>query len=91
MYDDQRFEAVKELRALQDGRVHSLAATPCKDERLEFPINLMIEAKAIYPERFEDIELEDWIRDYFKELYGVDDEKANELMNSLLLRYLEII
>lgn len=91
MHDDQRFEAVKELRALQDGRVHSLAATPCKDERLEFPINLMIEAKAIYPERFEDIELEDWIRDYFKELYGVDDEKANELMNSLLLHYLEII
>lgn len=88
---DERFDNIQDLKALQENRVHSLAATPCKDERLELPINLMIEAKAIYPERFEDIELEEWIRDYFKELYGVDDEKANELMDSLLLRYLEIV
>lgn len=91
MYEEQRFEKIQELKALQNGRVYSLAATPCKDERLEFPINLMIEAKAVYPDRFEDIDLEGWTRDYFKELYGVDDEKANELINSLLLRYLEII
>jgi len=51
----------------------------------------MIEAKAIYPDRFEDIDLEEWIRDYFMGLYGVDEEKADELMDSLLLRYLEII
>jgi len=51
----------------------------------------MIEAKAIYPDRFKDIDLVDWTRDYFKNLYDVDDEKANELMNLLLLRYLEII
>ena len=91
MYNEQRFEKIQELKALQERQVHSLAATPCKDERLEFPINLMIEAKAVYPDRFEDIDLEEWTRDYFKDLYGVDDEKANELMNSLLLRYLEII
>jgi iron complex transport system substrate-binding protein len=51
----------------------------------------MIEAKAIYPERFEDIDLDEWIRDYFMGLYNVDEEKADELMDSLLLRYLEII
>jgi len=88
---DERFDNIQDLKALQENRVYSLAATPCKDERLEFPINLMIEAKAIYPELFEDIDLEEWIRDYLKELYGVDDEKANELMDSLLLRYLEIV
>lgn len=91
MYEAERFGKVQDLRVLKEGKVYSLSATPCKSERLEFPINLMIEAKAIYPERFEDIDLEVWIRDYFMGLYGVDEENAEELMDSLLLRYLEII
>jgi iron complex transport system substrate-binding protein len=91
MREKECFKQVQDLRALQDGRVYSLPANGYMEERLEFPISLMVEAKAVYPDRFEDIDLEKWIRDYFKELYGVDDEKANELMNSLLLRYLEII
>jgi iron complex transport system substrate-binding protein len=90
MYNEEQFGKVQELRALKDRRVYSLTATPIMDERLEFPINLMIAAKAIYPDRFEDIDLEEWIGNYFKERYGVDDEKANELMDALLLRYLEI-
>jgi len=90
MYEAERFEKVQDLRALKEERVYALSATPVKSERLEFPINLMIEARAIYPERFEDIDLEVWIRDYFMGLYGVDEEKAEELMDSLLLRYLEI-
>jgi iron complex transport system substrate-binding protein len=91
MYEAERFGKVQDLRALSEGKVYSLSATPCKSERLEFPINLMIEAKAVYPDRFEDIDLEEWIRDYFMGLYGVDEERAEELMDSLLLRYLEII
>lgn len=91
MYEAERFEKLQDLRALKEGRLYSLTATPCKSERLEFPINLMIEAKAIYPDRFEDIDLEEWIRDYFMGLYGVDEEKADELMDSLILSYLEII
>lgn len=91
MYEAERFGKVQDIRALKEGKVYSLSATPCKSERLEFPINLMIEAKVIYPDRFEDIDLEEWIRDYFMGLYGVDEERADELMDSLLLRYLEII
>ena len=91
MYNEDQFGKVQELKALKDRRVYSLTATPIMDERLEFPINLMIAAKAIYPDRFEDIDLEEWIGNYFKELYGVDDEKPNELKDALLLRYLEII
>ncbi|KUK43581.1 MAG: Periplasmic binding protein [Methanothrix harundinacea] len=91
MYEAERFEKVQDLRVLEEGNVYALSATPVKSERLEFPINLMIEAKALYPDRFEDVDLEGWIRDYFMGLYGVDEEKADELMDSLLLRYLEII
>lgn len=91
MYENEWFKQVQDLRALKERRVYSLPANGYMEERLEFPISLMVEAKGIYPDRFKDIDLEKWIRDYFKELYGVDDEKANELMDSLLLRYLEII
>ena len=91
MYEAERFEKVQDLRVLEEGNVYALSATPVKSERLEFKINLMIEAKALYPDRFEDVDLEGWIRDYFMGLYGVDEEKADELMDSLLLRYLEII
>ncbi len=89
--ESEGFEKVQDLRSIKEKKVYALAATPVKSERLEFPINLMIEAKAVYPDRFKDIDLENWIKDYFKKLYGVDDEKANELMNSMLLRYLEIV
>ncbi len=91
MYENEWFKQVQDLRALKEKRVHSLPANGYMEERLEFPISLMVEAKAIYPDRFKDINLEEWIKNYFMELYGVDDKKANELMDSLLLRYLEII
>ncbi|OPY54560.1 MAG: corrinoid ABC transporter substrate-binding protein [Methanosaeta sp. PtaU1.Bin112] len=91
MYNEEQFGKVQELKAIKDKRVYSLTATPIMDERLEFPINLMIAAKAVYPDRFEDIDLEEWIGNYLKKLYSVDDDKANELKDALLLRYLEII
>ena len=58
---------------------------------MKLPINLMIEAKAVYPELFEDIDLDEWIKDYFIKLYDVDEEKTEVLMKSHLLRYLDII
>jgi len=91
LYEDSQYGTIQELRALREGEVYSLAATPCKSERLEFPINLMIEAKAVYPDRFSDVELEPWIRDYFVELYGTNETKTDELMDSLMLEYLEIV
>ncbi|OPY54573.1 MAG: corrinoid ABC transporter substrate-binding protein [Methanosaeta sp. PtaU1.Bin112] len=91
MYEDEWFKNIQALRALQERQVYSLPANGFMEERLEFPISLIVQAKAVYPDQFEDIDLEEWTQDYFKELYGVDDEKANELLNSLLLRYLEII
>lgn len=91
LYDDSQYSTIQDLRALREGEVYSLAATPCKSERLEFPINLMIEAKAVYPERFSDVELETWTRDYFVELYGSNETTTDELMDALMLEYLEIV
>ncbi|HIH36601.1 MAG TPA: ABC transporter substrate-binding protein [Methanocellales archaeon] len=90
MYEEGRFANIQELRALKERRIHSLATMPCKSERLEFPINLMIEAKAVYPERFEDIDLDEWIDNYFQGLYHIDDKTVEELKKTQMLYYLEI-
>ena len=90
LYDEEMYGNIQEMRAIKSGKVYSLAATPCKSERLEFPVNVMIAAKAIYPERFEDIDLETWIREYIVELYGTDEETTNDIMNAFMLEYLEI-
>ncbi|NQE53048.1 hypothetical protein C5S29_05605 [ANME-1 cluster archaeon GoMg3.2] len=50
----------------------------------------MIEAKAVYPERFKDIDLDEWIGNYFQGLYHVDDETVEELKEAKLLYYLGI-
>ena len=56
MYEAERFGKVQDLRALKEGKVYCLSATPCKSERLEFPIMLIIGSKAIYLGTAEDID-----------------------------------
>ncbi|MFW5753348.1 MAG: ABC transporter substrate-binding protein [Marinilabiliaceae bacterium] len=82
---------IQEMRAIKRGRVYALPATPCKSERLELPISLMVAAKAVYPERFIDIDLKKWIHNYIAELYGADEKMVQRIMNCLMLEYLEII
>ncbi|MEA1866016.1 MAG: ABC transporter substrate-binding protein [Euryarchaeota archaeon] len=91
IYEEERFELIQEMKAIQDGRVYSLTATPCRSERLGFPVDLMIEAKRIYPEKFEDIDLGEWIGDYYMDLYDIDADKVEEVKSSQLLYWLEII
>jgi iron complex transport system substrate-binding protein len=91
LYEDEQYGAIQDLRALKEGEVYSLAATPCKSERLEFPINLMIMAKAVYPDRFSDVDLELWIREYIVELYGTDENTTDQVVDAMMLEYLEIV
>ncbi len=91
LYDEEIYGNIQEMKAITEEEIYSLAATPCKSERLEFPVNLMISAKAVYPEKFEDIDLETWIREYIIELYGTDKEMTDEIMDAFMLEYLEIV
>jgi len=91
LYEDGQYRNIQELRALKEGEVYSLAATPCKSERLELPINLMIMAKAVYPDRFADVDLEPWIREYIVELYDTDEKMTDQIVAALMLEYLEVI
>ncbi len=89
LYNDDRFEALQDLRAIREKRVIGLPFIGCRTERLDFPVTLMIEAKAIYPDRFEDVIVGDWVDEYHRNLYGVDEETVQEIKKGLCLEWMD--
>ncbi|WP_208598373.1 ABC transporter substrate-binding protein [Desulfatiglans anilini] len=80
LYDAPYYRHLKDLKAVRNRRVLALPWTPCNcDKRLEYPIDVMVMAKAAYPERFEDVDLAEWILDFYQSVYGVDRETAKAL------------
>ena len=82
------FKNLQDLRAIKEKRVYSLPYTSCRTERLEFPIPLMIEAKAAYPDRFADVNVFQWVLDYYKDMYNTDDDTAIQIMVSQRLYWM---
>ena len=89
LYEAPYFADLAELRAIRDRRVYALPWTPMNcAKRLEYPIDLLIIAKAAYPERFGDINIYDFALNLYKELYNVDEETAKELRSTQLLDWM---
>lgn len=84
LYSAPYYENLRELRAVKDRKVYSLAFTPrnCDASRLEYPIDLMIIAKGSYPDRFKDITVSDWALDFYQKLYDVNEETAKGMRSS---------
>lgn len=89
LYNDERFEDLKEMGAIRERRVCGLPFIGCRTERLSFPVTLMIEAKAIYPERFEDVKIGEWVDEYHRNLYGVDEDTLQEIKKGLCLEWID--
>ena len=62
------------IKAVQDGRVHKMplgsyrSYTPGTDT----PLTLLWMSKTLYPDLFADIDLEQEVKDYYMEIYGVE-------------------
>ena len=83
LYDATYYENLRELSAVKNRRVMSLPWTPCNcAKRLEYPIDVMVIAKVAYPERFDDIDLAEWLLDFYKNVYGVDDDTAKAIRSA---------
>jgi iron complex transport system substrate-binding protein len=79
LYSAPYYQNVGELSAVKNRRVYALPWTPCYSNRLEYPTHVMVIAKAAYPERFADVDLGEWLLDFYKNVYDVDDETAKTL------------
>lgn len=77
---DPAYENLQNVSAVKNGRVTSIGLlTWWGDFRLEFPTILLIAAKSAYPERFEDVAVNEWLDEYHKVLYGLNDERAQKM------------
>lgn len=90
LYESDSYRNLSELKAVKEKRVYALPYLPCNcAPRLEILINLMIEAKAAYPEKFADVNVNKWVLDYCHQIYGVDEAKAKELRSAQWLDWME--
>jgi len=83
LFEAPYYRHLRELEAVRKRRVTALPWTPWNcEKRLEYPIDVMVMAKAAYPERFADIELGSWVLDFYQGLYGVDRKTARKLRSA---------
>jgi len=77
------FRGLGTLRAIRDERVGALPWSPCNcDKRLEYPLDALVMAKTVYPERFRDLDLAERILRFYQDAYGVDEETASNLLDA---------
>ena len=89
LMDSPYYRNFAELRAVKEQRVHAMPWTPMNcARRLEYPIDMLIIAKAAYPDTFADIAVHNFALDLYKRLYGVDDETARGLATTQLLDWM---
>ncbi len=88
LYDAPYYKNLRELSAVKNQHVVSLPYEPRNAaRRIEFPIDLMVIAKATYPELFEDVDLRDWTLSFYQDVFGVDYDQAKELWKAELMEW----
>lgn len=80
------YQNLSQLKAVQNKRVYALPWTPMNcSRRVEYPLDILIIAKAAYPELFKDIKVHQFALDFYKKVYNVDDKTAKALRSEQLL------
>lgn len=83
LYTAPYYKNLSGLKAVKNRRVVALPWTPCNcAKRIEYPIELMILAKACYPELFSDIMINEWVLEFYQKVYGVDEDVAKGLRSA---------
>ncbi len=83
LYQAPYYQNLSDLKAVKNRRVSALPWSPCNcSKRLEYPIDAMVIAKASYPEKFRDIDLAQWLINFYRNVYGVDTATAKKLRSA---------
>lgn len=86
LYESPAFEILSELKAIKEKRVYAMPWSPMNcARRVEYPIDMLIIAKAAYPEKFSDIKVHEFVLKFYKDVYGVDDKTAKALRSEQIL------
>jgi iron complex transport system substrate-binding protein len=80
LYNASYYQILQELDAVQNRRVFALPWTPYNcAKRLEYPIEVMVIAKAAYPDLFDDFKIHEWVLDFYQNVYHVNQSTAEQL------------
>ncbi|WP_440954515.1 ABC transporter substrate-binding protein [Methanosarcina sp. Mfa9] len=91
IYAAEGFESWQVMDAIKNKQVTSVGLFPWwGDFGLEFPTAILIEAKSAYPEEFADIEINEWLTEYHKNLYGLNDTQCRELAAQQYLEWIYV-
>lgn len=86
LLDSPDFQNLHELNALKNKRVYAMPWSPMNcARRVEFPLDMLIIAKAAYPKLFSDIKVHKFALEFYKNVYGVSDEQAKALRSEQIL------
>ena len=83
------YASLHELRAVKERRIYAMPWTPMNaSRRVEYPLDMLIIAKAAYPDCFRDICVYDFALDFYQKVYGVDTSTAKGLRTAQLLDWM---
>lgn len=86
LLDSPDFTVLNELRAVKEKNVYALPWSPMNcSRRVEYPLDMIIMAKAIYPDKFSDIKAHEFILKFYKDVYHVDENTAKALRSEQIL------
>lgn len=89
LYEAPYYANLSDLSAVKAKRVYAMPWTPMNcARRLEYPLDMLIIAKAAYPERFSNFSVYAYALQLYKDLYGVDEEMAKGLASTQLLDWM---
>ena len=80
------YQNLNQLKAVKNKQVYALPWTPMNcSRRVEYPLDILIIAKAAYPEIFKDIKIHQFALKFYKKVYNVDDKTAKALLSEQML------
>ena len=89
LLDAPYYTNLAELDAVRARRVYAMPWTPMNcARRLEYPLDMLIIAKAAYPDLFADIKVYDYALQLYNDLYGVDQATARKLASTQILDWM---
>ncbi len=92
LYEAAAYTQLQDLRAIQNRHIYAMPWTPMNcARRVEYPLDMLIIAKATYPELFEDINVYDFALQFYQDAYHVDENTAKGLRSTQLLDWMQEI
>lgn len=89
LYESPHCAKLQELKAVKERRVYALPWSPMNaSRRVEYPLDMLIIAKAAYPDRFQDICVYEFALRFYQRVYHVDEATARGLRTAQLLDWM---